>query len=348
MLIKNTSMCIIVALLLLSITVMFPPSSVAGADTTYVSVINPVDGTAYFNYSNVEPPPTEAGYGLGYVIVNVTVTDVSDLAGYLINLTWDPSLLEIAKTTDIYLPSGHILEDLDPIWMPPNINNTVGYLCAVCACGPGAAGATFTGSGTVSQVKFNVTKGPPGLGEVFSCDIAFGLAGTFPTVLKDSDKQPIEFTPEDGYYQYGAPADNTPPVIKTPTRVPEGDVEPYQDVTVSVNVTDEVSGVKNVTLRYTTDNGTTWTDIPTSLNETSGFYETTIPGQPADTWVKYEIVAYDNAGNNATKDGTEPYFSYLVIPEFTSTIILQLLMIATLIAFALMRHKHPKKKIQRQ
>jgi hypothetical protein len=192
------SSLVFVVLLLSSIAVMFPIAS-ADPDETYVSVINPADGTTYFNYTNVEPPLTDTGYPLGYFIANFTVTDVTDLAGYQVNLTWDPSLLKIASSSDVYPPSGHIFEGLNPMWMPPSIDNVVGYLGAVCSRGFGAA--TFTGSGTMFQVKFNVTK-VPGMGETLSCDLAFGLAGTFPTVLKDSAQAPISFTPEDGYYEY--------------------------------------------------------------------------------------------------------------------------------------------------
>ena len=342
MLIKKADICIIVVLLLSSIAVISPIASVAGVDETYVSVINPADGTTDFNYTNVDPPPTATDYPLGYVLANITVTNVADLAGYQVNLTWDPSLLKIASSSDVYLPSDHIFEGLNPVWVPPSIDNTIGYLGAVCARGYGAT--TFTGSGTMFQVKFNVTK-VPGMGETLSCNLAFGLAGTFPTVLKDHLLSPITFTPQNGYYQYRRLADNIPPVIGTPTRVPEGDVEPSQNVTVSVNVTDAGSGVENVTLHYTLDNGTTWEEpVLMNYNTSTSLYEATIPRQPADTWVKFKIVAYDTVGNNATKDGTETYCVYQVIPEFQLAILLPLLMIATLIAVALPRYKHLKKK----
>ena len=98
--------------------------------------------------------------------------------------------------------------------------------------------------------------------------------------------------------------------------MPEGDVFPEQEVRVSVKVADVVSGVKNVTLSYTTNNGTTWTNLPMNYNPLTSLYEATIPPQPAGTWVKFKILAYDNAQNLATKDGTEPYCAYQVIPEF--------------------------------
>jgi len=135
------------------------------------------------------------------------------------------------------------------------------------------------------------------------------------------------------------------PTIEIPSRIPEGDILPDQPVKVSVNVTDVLSGVKNVTLSYAINDGP-WTDLLMNYNYSAHLYEATIPGQPAGTWVKFKIVAYDYAGNNATKDGTEPYCAYQVIPEFPSAIILPLLMALTIIAVILAKRSLPRKPKQ--
>ncbi|MDH5771031.1 MAG: Ig-like domain repeat protein, partial [Candidatus Bathyarchaeota archaeon] len=134
--------------------------------------------------------------------------------------------------------------------------------------------------------------------------------------------------------------DSTPPTIRIPSRMPEGDILPDQSTKVSVNATDAVSGVKNATLSYTTDNGASWTNLSMNYNSSTGLYEATIPFQPAGTWVKYKIIAYDYAGNNATLDGTEPYCTYQVVTEFSSSLILPLFMIITLLAVIVYRRKH--------
>jgi len=126
--------------------------------------------------------------------------------------------------------------------------------------------------------------------------------------------------------------DTAAPLIGIPSREPAGDVQPDQPVKVSVNVTDATSHVKNVTLSYTINNGTSWTNLSMSLNSSTGLYEATIPGQPAGTWVKYKIIVYDNAENPATRDGTQPYCMYQVIPEFPPALILPLLMVLTMLA----------------
>ncbi|MGQ9538793.1 MAG: OmpL47-type beta-barrel domain-containing protein [Candidatus Bathycorpusculaceae bacterium] len=140
----------------------------------------------------------------------------------------------------------------------------------------------------------------------------------------------------------GIKLDKTAPAIGTPSREPAGDVQPDQPVKVSVNVTDQVSQVKNVTLYYSLNNGTSWEQpIPMNYNFSTNLYEATIPGQEAGTWVRYKIVAYDYAGNNETLDGTQPYCVYQVIPEFPSSLILPIFMIITLIAVIICRRKRP-------
>jgi PKD repeat protein len=138
--------------------------------------------------------------------------------------------------------------------------------------------------------------------------------------------------------------DITIPNIGIPSREPTDDIFPAQPVKISVNITDATSNVKNATLYYSLNNGTTWEEpIPMNYNTSTGIYEATIPPQPAGTWVRFKIVAYDYAGNNATLDGTEPYCVYQVIPEFPSFLILPLFMMATLIAAILLKKKRKTK-----
>jgi hypothetical protein len=116
--------------------------------------------------------------------------------------------------------------------------------------------------------------------------------------------------------------DNTAPTISLPSRIPENEVQPFQEVNVFVNVTDTESKVENATLYYNLNNGTAWIMVQMGYNSTSERYNATIAGQPARTYVRFKIVAYDNVGNNATRDGTEPYFTYTTVPEFPPASIL--------------------------
>jgi hypothetical protein len=76
-----------------------------------------------------------------------------------------------------------------------------------------------------------------------------------------------------------------------------------------------------------------------SYNETTSLYEATIPGQPAGTQMRYKIIAYDYAGNNATLEGTQLYFIYQVVPEFQPILILPLFIITTLITIIFFKRK---------
>jgi len=132
--------------------------------------------------------------------------------------------------------------------------------------------------------------------------------------------------------------DDTPPEIGEPVQDPLENVEPHQTVTVTVNVTDLGTGVYNVTLWYSIDNGIIWT--PQNMTEIfPGTYRTTIPGYENCTWVTYKIVAYDNAGNNATEDNLGYYHKYHVIPELSSAMRLSLLMILSITAITLAKWK---------
>jgi len=106
--------------------------------------------------------------------------------------------------------------------------------------------------------------------------------------------------------QDGTPptVDKFPPTIESVIRTPQGAVQPNQEVKVSAKVTDADSGIKKVVLLYTLDGGASWINLTMNFNITSGFWEGTIPGQPAGTQIQYKVVAYDNAGNHAATQAT--------------------------------------------
>ena len=143
--------------------------------------------------------------------------------------------------------------------------------------------------------------------------------------------------------------DSTAPLIDIPSRLPEGDVQSNEQVEVFVNVTDAEAGVKNATLYYVVsyivilNNDELWTAEPMSYNSTSNVYNATIPGQPYGTYVVFKVVAYDKAGNNATRDGTEPYCAYQVVPEFPSSLILPMFIVLSVPAILYVKKKALRK-----
>jgi hypothetical protein len=85
------------------------------------------------------------------------------------------------------------------------------------------------------------------------------------------------------------------------------------------------------------------TALPTP-SDTAITYEATIPGYENCTWITYKIVAYDNAGNDATKDNNRFYYKYYVIPEFSINMMLISSLILITIALILAKKAYPKGK----
>lgn len=81
----------------------------------------------------------------------------------------------------------------------------------------------------------------------------------------------------------------------------------HEKVLVSVHVEDEETNLANVTLVYSTDDGTTWEKI-TMYNTGQNMYENSIPGQSDGTKVRFYIVAEDKCGNTAESE----YYAYTV------------------------------------
>jgi hypothetical protein len=135
--------------------------------------------------------------------------------------------------------------------------------------------------------------------------------------------------------------DTIPPKITDVSQTPESDVQPYQRVKVTVNVTDLTSGVESVMLIYYREY-TKGFRFPLIFNSTTNLYVTQfgIPGQQEGTFVRYMIEAYDNAGHYNFDANYGQYYVYTVVPEFPPFLILPLFMITTLLAVITYRRKH--------
>ena len=134
--------------------------------------------------------------------------------------------------------------------------------------------------------------------------------------------------------------DNTPPVIENVYQQPPSDsVYPDDKVVVYANVTDDLSGVKQVILNYTTNNGTWFSVEMTNLEDT--LYNATIPEFPYCTNVTYVIIAEDNANHTITTVDMGYTYQYHVIPEFPSVIIMPLFIIVTMLIATLYKRRRP-------
>ncbi len=113
-------------------------------------------------------------------------------------------------------------------------------------------------------------------------------------------------------YSYTVSIDTSPPIITDTKRVnPVGSpVLPSENVTVTANITDDGSGVKNATLFYGTgDDPWNMPFIETAMiQKDSDKYLGTIPPYPNGTYVYYFIAAFDNANNSMQENARYNYF----------------------------------------
>lgn len=121
--------------------------------------------------------------------------------------------------------------------------------------------------------------------------------------------------------------DAVPPSIGKMVREPEA-VQPYQEVVVSVNVTDAQTGVSGATLLYYVNDSARPINVIMDRGVGDRFVGS-IPGFPAGTNVSYDVSAVDYAGNIAWGRSDEEYGVYTVIPEFSPVQILLLVVIFT-------------------
>ena len=185
-LLRKTVSGIMLALLLTSmLTLAFNIQSVK-ANGTVIAVINPETGNSEFVFPQTTPINQT-------FLANITITDVENLGGWQLNLTWDPTLLEIAVEDDIYRTPDMIF-GATAIEMAKNI----GLGKVFWACSRGVGKPTFTGDGILCQINFTIlkndTEGP------LTCPMHFDLVSSFPTKITDFYGDPIAFTPQDGSY----------------------------------------------------------------------------------------------------------------------------------------------------
>jgi hypothetical protein len=163
-----------------------------------IAVINPETGDNVFEF----PPETPIGTTF---IANITVFNVENLATWQINITWDGTIFNISKfdnsgdptKSDIFLPPDNIFgEYADPV----GLTVTGSSAFWVVSIKLGAPFETFSGSGTLCQIKFTVIRNDTGL--PLSCNIHFVVAGehAFYTKLIDVEGELIPYTPQDANF----------------------------------------------------------------------------------------------------------------------------------------------------
>jgi hypothetical protein len=94
--------------------------------------------------------------------------------------------------------------------------------------------------------------------------------------------------------------DTQPPTIGVPSNSPQHPMA-TQDVQVTVDVVDDVSGVQMVILSH--NDGTSWRNVTMTWSG-GNTYTASIATLPSQTQVRYKIIAYDNVNNTATSSQT--------------------------------------------
>jgi len=306
---KDWPLLSLMALLALSFAAVFPVSATNGAKV-FVDPASIITDTAQNPVNST-------------IQVNVTIANMTGLYGLEFKMRWNSSLLTGVSMEDLLfgdVPPGEEgnVWKLKHVVSPDEVWYSYTYMDAEQAIAGGYAPIDINvttnppdGKRTVAVVTLQVEREPT-ITEGFletALEIYVSKAG-------DMLADPITHVVEDGYFKLDLYIDDIPPSIEPPTREPAGDVSPDQEVEVSVNVTDVHSGVKNVTLSYTTDEGVSWSNVTMSYNSGTSLYEGTIPGQTADATVEFKIVAFDNSNNSAVEDNAGAYYVYVVIPEF--------------------------------
>jgi len=139
--------------------------------------------------------------------------------------------------------------------------------------------------------------------------------------------------------EYAFQEDNTPPAIENVYQQPgNGEVYPDDKVEVYANVTDDLSGVKQVILNYTTNNGTWLSKEMTTLE--GNVWNATIPAFPHGTNINYRIIAEDNMNNTITTEELFGYqYHYEVVPEFPTWTLMLLILIMLTVATVMIKRK---------
>jgi Mg-chelatase subunit ChlD len=142
-------------------------------------------------------------------------------------------------------------------------------------------------------------------------------------------------------------SDLNPPNITDMYQQPaSGNVTPADSVNVFANVTDDLSGVKQVVLNYTVDGSAPISILMSNLDGNT--YNATIPAFSLGTHITYVIIAEDFANNSITTQTMGYDYNYDVIPEIpTSTLVLLIITLTILIALIRRKKVASRARLQR-
>jgi hypothetical protein len=284
-------------------------TTIASWDTEYFNSTSPDAPTEFAHSFGLPARIIPKGSCLGFVIYDCRYSNIK----WFFDSTLHPSCLSIPPSTEV-----------------------VNYNLIIMTA---ADGTTTPGPGTrtyIAGTEVTVTAIPEA---GYSFDY-WKLDG-----IGIGSDNPISISMETNHTLQAVFVDDVPPEIDDPVQDPPASILPGQNVTVTAMVTDAGSGVYNATLLYSINNGTIWTRV-NMIEIAVNTYQAKIGGYENCTWVRYKIDAYDNAENHAVNDNEGYYYVYHVIPEFSTTVIMLLLLFLVTISL-LITKLCPQAKIHR-
>lgn len=201
---SKVSSYVLIAMLLLGVFFVAVPG--VKAAPTVMSVVNPLDGTNNFFFTNIQKNVGDT------FDINITITDVAELSGWQSGISWDPSLLDFFAFN---LPADNVLAYGGPI---PAYSIVPGYFVGGANLGASAT-HNFTGSGRLGVLTLKLLQAggvnPP---TSVACPLAFQSIG-FDTFLL-SGLGGLPFTPVSGAFQdYWVQPPNVPKLYMVPSLI---------------------------------------------------------------------------------------------------------------------------------
>jgi len=128
----------------------------------------------------VDPKTIQRTVGQDFAL-NISISNVADLYGWELKLSWNSTILEAVSVTE-----GPFLKNGGDTFFSPRINNTVGYIMVDCTLLEDVSGVN--GNGVLATIQFHVK-------ESGSC-----LFDLYDTLLLNSAVQELKHTVNDGQF----------------------------------------------------------------------------------------------------------------------------------------------------
>jgi hypothetical protein len=181
--------CLTTVIILLSLTSALLKA--ASAQEPTLSIIDPVNGSNNITF------PEGTALNTNFT-VNITLTNTPLLAAWQINVTYNPTYLNVTSANDVALPADNVFGAYADV-IPPTLTAGSVYLMVGIRLGAPFEYVNVT-TGTLCQITFTIIKNDTGL--PLSCNIHFVAPGEYPirTKLVDPDANEITVTLVDANY----------------------------------------------------------------------------------------------------------------------------------------------------